>query len=128
MIGSYVSDDFQFFLEPEDIKVLKKTGNISARSFVCSKEDGSGFIKMELKICVKHIPISLIKLNFRKKSCEVIFNKQDFEDWFVTPSDFVLKNGPNWRFVSSNVYIKTEQADDAEIFRWTIENFLLQTS
>jgi hypothetical protein len=122
MIGSYISDDFQFYFELDEIESLKKTRNTLGGEFVCNKNDGTGLVKMRLQVKVGYDSTtkrvaSDITINFQKKTCDVVISKQDFDDWFVFPDEYTVKNGPNWRHGSTNVYIKTKKADDAENFR-----------
>ena len=129
MIGSYISDDFQFYFEPQEIKTLEETRNTLIGNFTCYNNSGEGLVRMKLSVEVDDPTVqksSRIKMDFRKKKCTLSFSEQDFKEWLSHPDPFTLKQGPNWRFASSNVYIKTEKADGAEIFRRTIYGFLFR--
>lgn len=115
MIGAYISEDFYFFFNHLDIDGLRNDFRFFKGKFVC--ESAGEYSEMELRVRVdykKQQYLSTINLDFKKKICEVVFVTTDFHDWFITPTREVLENGPNWRCVNSNVYIKTNQMKGSE--------------
>ncbi len=128
MIGAYISDDFYFFLY--DPKSIAGSRNTYISDFVCSSNtEPDKYLRMKLEMHIDYgkegnPPSSRIDILFKKKVCILVFSEEDFNDWFVNPTDHVRDNGPNWRYASSNVYIKTTQSKDFNTFRNDIISFM----
>ena len=125
MIGAYISDDFYFFLS--GIEYISGT---YFGKFVCpSNTEEDKYILMSLVVSIDNgnairPPSSSIDINYRKKVCSLTFSQKDFEEWFISPTEHIKEVGPNWRFASSNVYIRTDNSKDPDIFRNNIISFM----
>lgn len=104
--------------------------NTVISDFVCpSNTEPDKYLRMKLEMSIDYgggdtPPHSRIDINFKKKVCKLIFSEQDFNEWFVHPTEHLRDNGPNWRYASSNVYIKTTQSKDCNTFRNTLIAYL----
>ena len=127
IIGGYISEDFYFCIPKRDIYWLRNNlGNISGK-FVFEKS-GNKFQKMNLFTSVdysKNMIDSTIEVDHKRGNCYLKFSMGDFKNWFVEPTKSVQENGPNWRYVDSNVYIKTIESKKYEDFMSMIEGFLI---
>ena len=125
MIGAYISDDFYFFLDE-----IERISGTAFGKFVCtSNSEADKYISMSLIVSVdcgetRRPPDSNIDINYRKGVCYLTFSHKDFEDWFISPTEHTRDEGPNWRFGSSNVYIRTEKSKDFQTFRNNIVAFM----
>lgn len=121
MFGSYISDDYYFYLDSEIGIGLEKTSNIfTGGEFVCVNNKGAGLIKMKLYIQI--VPKGTygeteIKVDYKNKICCLTFSREHVYEWFINPTEFIRENGPNWRYGSANVYIKTELSRNHNDFR-----------
>ncbi len=131
MIGAYISDDFYFFLE--DIKAFEGSRNTWEGKFVCpSNSKADVYIRMTLLISIDYgspgkPPDSRIDLDYKKKECTLVFSEQNFQDWFIKPTEHVRDGGPDWRYASSNVYIRTIYSEkDFQSFRNSIISYMMK--
>lgn len=121
MFGSYISDDYYFYLDSEIGIGLEKTSNIfTGGEFACSNNKGAGLIKMKLHVQITPEDVFVdteIKIDYKKKICYLTFSREHVYEWFINPTEFIRENGPNWRHGSANVYIKTELSRNHNDFR-----------
>ena len=129
MIGAYISEDFYFFFNELDTNGLRNYPCFFKGKFVYEK--GGEYFRMELMVRVdykKEQYLSTVNLDIEKKVCEVVFITTDFYDWFINPNRQILEQGPNWRYLDSNVYLKNNQMKGAEDFRNNLIGYLEKTS
>ena len=129
MIGAFISDDFYFLFEEEDIKNLKKFGKIEGIFGIHAKGEDS---VMRMRIIVTLHKMSRkwmrtdIDILFEEKIAHLDILKNDFKEWFLEADDWVRENGPSVRFASTNVYITRGASKIASKRRSEIQNFINQ--
>lgn len=129
MIGAYISDDFYFFFEEEEILKLQKDEFLEGR-FAAVSNEGQGIVSCKLNVFLKQetkeFHRSDIEMSFLQKIANLYITKEDFNDWFIDADDWVRRNGPSVRFGSTNVYISRGISDNAEMRKIEIQNFINQ--
>ena len=129
MIGAFISDDFYFLFEEEDIKNLKKFGKIEGIFGIHAKGEDS---VMRMRIIVTLHKMSRkwmrtdIDILFEEKIAHLDILKNDFKEWFLEADGWVWENGPSVRFASINVYITRGASKNSSVRKSEILNFLAQ--
>ncbi len=126
----FAVDDLFFFISKKDINALQKRKKLEGVFASNSNRSDGGIVKMKLSVNIfkpsrKRI-FTTADISFDKKETSFYISEDDFNEWFINPTEWIKENGPPIRLASCNVYIKTEYSKNFEFHKQSIDNFIVQ--
>jgi len=132
MIGGFISDDYYFCFEDEDISTLEQEGRILGYFYQPANtlNGKAEILKIEIKIHNHQTAVMLsAKLDYSVNNKVKVLHllKDEFTKLLLKPTKSVLEyGGYGIRFGDSNVYIFQPKSERFQLNKAHIENLLNQ--